>query len=76
MPQLSIDKGHPHVTNVRMRRTSLDQAAEWLTELTEMFSFEGVTPVIRPQASATSVALLDAQDLSAASGYFGRRLLS
>jgi hypothetical protein len=44
-------------------------AAEWLTTLTEMFSFEGVVPVIEPQTTQVQ------HDLSAASAWLGGALL-
>jgi hypothetical protein len=50
----------------------LDLAAEWLTELTEMFAEQGVTPVIVPQSTATSQVVYD---LSAAATRFGSQLL-
>lgn len=52
-----------------------EQAADWLTSLVLMFQAEGVAPAIRDGQRVHPAPLLDAQDLSAAAGYLGRRLL-
>lgn len=66
-----------------------DQAAEWLTTLTEMFSEVGVVPVIEPRTSqvaydrhAERIERQDAEDIRerqrdmrAASAWLGGRLL-
>lgn len=49
-----------------------EHASEWLEALVQQFEDEGV--LARQGARPRTPELLDAQDLSAASGYFGRRL--